>query len=159
MTFVIWFITNIGDGMVNRVPFLQKRSGTHCVDHIITKVISFYLFEARRFQPFLYPPLFGSLSSRFPWGAFPYNTWSVPLNCTSSFSDCRFPGKLNQLHFSILEEGWKEARQNDLTLPVRRDHEKTTMESRITHVSLLYSFLYFTSAKVNHTIENNQIIP
>lgn len=127
--------------MVNQAPFLEKRSRTHRVDHMVTKVISFYLFEVRHFQPFLYPALFDSLSSHFPWGAFLYDTWSVALNCTSSFSDCRFPGKWNQLHFSALEEGCKEARQNELTLPVdRRDHEKTTVELGISHVSCYIPF-------------------
>lgn len=127
--------------MVNWVPFLQKRSRTHCVYHTVTKVISCYLFEARHFQPFLYLPLFSSLSSHFPWGAFLYGTWSIPLNCSSSFSDCRFPGKWNQLHFSALEEGCKEARQNELTLPVnRRNHEQTTVELGISHVSCCIPF-------------------
>lgn len=123
--------------MVNRVPFLQKKSRTPHVDHVVTKVISFYLFEARHFQPLS----FGSLSSHFPWGAFLYGTWSAALNCTSSFSDCRFPGKQNRLHFSAHEEGCKEARQNELTLPVdRRNHEETTVELGIIHVSCCIPF-------------------
>lgn len=64
--------------MVNGGSFLKKRSRTQRVDHIVTKVISFYLFEARHFQPFLYPSLIGSLSSHFPWDVFPYDTWTVP---------------------------------------------------------------------------------
>lgn len=146
--------------MVNQVPFLQNRSRTHHVNHIVTKAISFYHFETRHFQPFLYPPLFGFLFSHFSQCAFPYDTWSVSLNCTSSFSDCRFPGKLNQLYFGALEEDCKEARQNELTFPAdRRDHEENHSGIRYQPCELLRSFLCFTSATANHTVENNQIIP
>lgn len=97
-------------------------------------------FWSKAFSTFPLSSTLWFFSFHFSWGAFLYDTWSVSLNCTSSFSDCRFPGKL-QLHFGALEEGWKEARQNELTLSLdRRDHEKSTLELGISHESCCIPF-------------------
>ena len=134
------------------------------MDHIVTKVISFYLFKARYLQPSLYPLLFFLVLYPlvFLGVTFRMTPKVLPLNSVSSFSHCRFPGKLNQLHFSAPEEIWKEARQNELTLPVDgRDCEKTTAALGSTHVNCCIPFcgLHLQRLTILFAVKNDQIMP
>lgn len=105
---------------------------------------------------------FWFLSSCFPWVPFCMAPKVLPLISISSFSHYRFPGKLNQLHFSALEEGWKEARQNEFTLLVDgRDYEKTTAALGSTHVNccIPFWFLHLQRLTMLFAIKNDQIMP
>lgn len=160
---VILFTTNIGNGMVYQELFLKKKRVINaltifCRSHRNQGDL-ILAFQSRISSTFpLSSFYFWVLSSCFPWVVSRMAPKVLPLICISSFSHYRFPGKLNHLHFSALEEGWKEARQNEFTLLVdRRDYEKTRAELGSTHVNccIPFWFLHLQRLTMLFAIEND----